>query len=82
MFFKIILADMKILRKKSFFLSQKNTWMNFFNNVLENLTTICENVRDRICLSVCPFESYLLPDHLRYGYMNGTMLSQIVRGMF
>ena len=44
----------------------------------DNLTTICVNVRDRVCLSVC----YLLPDRLRYENMNGTMLSQIVRGMF
>ena len=44
-----------------------------------NLTTICVNVRDRV---VCLFACYLLLNRLRYGNMNGTMLSQIVRGMF
>ena len=44
-----------------------------------NLTTICVNVHDRVC---CLFARYLLPDRLRYGNTNGTMLSQIVRGMF
>ena len=47
-----------------------------------NLTTICVNVRDRVCGCVCLFVRYLLLDRLRYGNMNGTMLSQIVRGMF
>ena len=49
-------------------------------NRISHLTTICVNVRDRVvCLSVV---RYLLLDRLRYGNMNGTMLSQIVRGMF
>ena len=28
----------------------------------------------------CPSVRYLLPDRLRYGNMNGTMLSHLVRG--
>ena len=48
----------------------------------KHLTTICVNVRDRVCLFVCLSACYLLPDSLRYGNMNGTMLSQIVSGMF
>ena len=31
---------------------------------------------------VCLLESLCIPNRLRYGKMNGTMLSQIVRGMF
>ena len=49
---------------------------------VHHLTTICVNVRDRVCLWVCLFVRYLLLDRLKYGNMNGTMLSQILRGMF
>ena len=45
---------------------------------LPHLTTICVNVRDRPTAFGC----YLLPNRLRYGDTNGTMLSQIVREMF
>ncbi len=34
-----------------------------------------------VTASACVFACYLLLDGLRYGNMNGTMLSQIVRGM-
>ena len=50
----------------------------YFYIIKHHLTTICVNVRDRVCL----FVRYLLPNRLRYWNMNGTMLSQIVRGMF
>ena len=47
-------------------------------NENSNLTIISVNVRDRVCL----VESVCSPNRLRYRNMNGTMLSQIVRGMF
>ena len=50
-------------------------------NAHANLTTIC-CYAESVTASVCLFVRYLLPNHLRYGNMNGTMLSQIVRGMF
>ena len=46
------------------------------------LTIISVNVRDRVCMCACLVESLCIPNRLRYGNMNGTMLSQIVRGMF
>ena len=47
-----------------------------------NLTIISVNVRDRVCMYVCMLESVCSPNRLRYGNMNGTMLSQIFMGMF
>ena len=58
-------------------------------HVLANLTdiyiiAICVTVGDCLdvdCLYICLFVCYLLPDNLRYRNMNGTKMSQIVRGM-
>ena len=66
---------------------QHSWWLTKMRHstVVKFLSTIF--IKSNYYLCKCPwprclFVHYLLPDRLRYGNTNGTMLSQIVRGMF